>query len=160
MEDLQTWFAPLLWIMGTIGAIAAFCRLCKPVWTLLQSPKEVCKQLQALDEKVENHFVETNKRMDTFNGDLKEIKNDIENLRAHQKTSDSGTESLLRDRILQIHRYLMGKESISQDEYESVSSMFDSYKALGGNHFVDRLMSDIDKKDIITTLITETEPYL
>lgn len=157
MEDLQTWFAPLLWIMGTIGGIAAFCRLCKPIWTFIQSPKETSKQLQKLDEKVENHFTETNKRMDSFNDDLKGIKNDMESLRGHQEINDSGTEALLRDRILQAHRYLMGKDSISQDEYESVSAMFDSYKALGGNHFVDRLMRDIDGKTVVTV---ETGAYL
>ncbi len=150
MEALQAWVAPLLWIMGIITTFVAFYKLCRPFRDFLQFPKKVSEQLQKSDEKVDSHFTETNKRMDNFTGDLQEIKNEIESLKAHQTINDSGTEALLRDRILQAHRYLMGKEYISQDEYESVSAMFDSYKKLGGNHFVDRLMKDLDARPVQT----------
>lgn len=145
--------------MGTIGASIAFYKLCKPFRDFLQFPKEVKSQLEdlkekvdgrfeSLDQKVDDHFEQSNKRMDKFTEDLQGLKNDLERQRLRAETNDKGTEALLRDRILQAHRYLMGREFITQDEYESVTAMFQSYKDLGGNHFVDRLMQDIDKKKI------------
>lgn len=147
-EGAQAWLAPILIVMALITTFIGFYKLCRPFREFIQFPAKLTAQLKELDKKVDSHFSETNKRMDVFTDDLQEIKNEIESLKSHQKINDSGTEALLRDRILQAHRFLMGKEFLSQDEYESVTAMFDSYKALGGNHFVDRLMKDIDCKPI------------
>lgn len=148
MEGVQNWFEPILWVIGIIGSLVAFYKLCKPFRDFLQFPKELTKQLTKLDEKVDKHFEQTNGRMDGFGDDLKELKNNLESLDSRLDNNDKGTVALLRDRILQAHRYLMGKEAITQNEYESVVAMFESYRILGGNHFVEKLMEDINTKQI------------
>lgn len=144
MGDIQGWFEPLLWIFGTITTLVAFCRLCKPIWTFIQSPKALAKSIEKLDEKLEAGF-------SRFNTDIQEVKDELKKMKDKDEVNDCGTVALLRDRILQMHRYLITRECITQEEFETVNGLFIVYKRLGGNHFVDKLMDEINKMKIVVT---------
>ena len=62
MEDLQAWFAPLLWILGKITALVAFIRLCKPVWKVFSAPKELADKIDVLNGKLDEHFVDADEK--------------------------------------------------------------------------------------------------
>ena len=60
-----------------------------------------------------------------------------------------GHKSLLRSEMLQI--YYRNRESgiIHQYEYENFVSLYDAYKALKGNSFIDKIYSEVKTWEII-----------
>ena len=56
----------------------------------------------------------------------------------------------LRSEMLRIYYHNREKEEIRQYEYENFSMMYDAYKALGGNSFIDKIKKDVEKWEVIT----------
>ena len=56
--------------------------------------------------------------------------------------------ALLRDRIVQGHEHFVAKQSIGTYSLSSINNMYQMYKQLGGNGFVDELMEEIRKLPI------------
>lgn len=48
MIEIQEWFEPLLWIIGTIIALVTFVRFCSPVWKFFTYPKELAAKIEEL----------------------------------------------------------------------------------------------------------------
>jgi hypothetical protein len=61
----------------------------------------------------------------------------------------NGQRSLLRSEMLQI--YYRNRESgiIHQYEYENFVSLYEAYKALKGNSFIDKIYSEVQNWEII-----------
>ena len=56
----------------------------------------------------------------------------------------------LRSEMLRIYYHNREKEEIRQYEYENFSMMYEAYKALGGNSFIDKIKKDVEKWEVIT----------
>lgn len=136
MTELQAWFAPLMWIFGTITAIVAFVRLCKPVWTLLQTPKQLNTTLMSLDAKITQHFDDIDKRLDQFDADLKQLKD-------FDKLSDEVQINLLRDRLSQGYEYAAERDYMSTAAYRSLCDVHAVYEKCGGNSYASAIMNQI-----------------
>ena len=55
-----------------------------------------------------------------------------------------GVQSILRDRMTQMHRYYTYKNKpIPQQELDSFEQMFSAYKRLGGNGYIDDIRHNI-----------------
>ena len=55
-----------------------------------------------------------------------------------------GVQSILRDRMTQMHRYYNDKgKAIPQQEVDSFLQMYEAYKKLGGNGYVDEIKETI-----------------
>lgn len=55
-----------------------------------------------------------------------------------------GMQSILRDRMTQMHRYYTDKKkAIPQQEVDSFEQMFTAYKRLGGNGYIDDIRRNI-----------------
>ena len=55
-----------------------------------------------------------------------------------------GVQSILRDRMTQMHRYYTDKKKpIPQQEVDSFLQMYDAYKRLGGNGYIDSIHKNI-----------------
>ena len=55
-----------------------------------------------------------------------------------------GVQSILRDRMTQMHKYYLEKKKpIPQRELESFEGMYSAYKKLGGNTYIDDVRHDI-----------------
>jgi len=55
-----------------------------------------------------------------------------------------GVQSILRDRMTQMHRYYTDKQKpIPQQEVDSFIQMYDAYKRLGGNGYIDSIHHNI-----------------
>ena len=51
-----------------------------------------------------------------------------------------GVQSILRDRMTQMHRYYREKQKpIPQQEVDSFEQMYTAYKRLGGNGYIDKI---------------------
>lgn len=78
---------------------------------------------------------------------IKEIKKRAK----HDDALEEGVKCLLRDRIIQGHRYhVVSGNAVSDEEYSSVQNMIASYKALkGDNGYIDRLAEEYKQSPIV-----------
>lgn len=66
-----------------------------------------------------------------------------------------GQKCQLRSEMLKIYYRNCEKETIHQYEYENFSMLYDAYKALGGNSFIDKLWKDVQSWDIVPKEMAE-----
>lgn len=65
------------------------------------------------------------------------------------KISD-GTKCQLRSEMLQIYYHNRERKIIRQYEYENFVLLYDAYKALKGNSFIDKIYSEVKEWEIVT----------
>ena len=62
----------------------------------------------------------------------------------------SGTRCQLRSEMLRIYYHNREKEIIRQYEYENFVMLYEAYKALKGNSFIDKIYIEVKKWEIVT----------
>jgi hypothetical protein len=62
----------------------------------------------------------------------------------------NGQKCLLRTDMLQIYYHNREKRKIRQYEYENFVLLYESYKALGGNSFIDKIYEEVHEWEIVT----------
>lgn len=62
----------------------------------------------------------------------------------------TGQKCLLRSDMLTIYYKNREKHTIRQYEYENFILLYEAYKALRGNSFIDRIKQEVDEWDIVT----------
>lgn len=134
MAELQAWFAPLLWIIATITALAAFVRLCKPIWKVFTAPSEFSKRLEELNTTMNGQFQEMSRRMDRHDSDLND-------LGTRFKIAEGIQLSLLHDQIADIYQQAQKDGLISQENYRRAK---DLHAMDGKNPYIDGLVESLD----------------
>jgi hypothetical protein len=66
-----------------------------------------------------------------------------------RKISD-GTRCQLRSEMLRIYYHNHDKRTIRQYEFENFALLYDAYKALKGNSFIDKISQEVHEWDIVT----------
>lgn len=61
-----------------------------------------------------------------------------------------GMKCLLRGRMLNVYYKNKDNETIRQYEYENFVAYYDSYKALGGNSFIEHIAKEVFQWEVIT----------
>ncbi len=61
-----------------------------------------------------------------------------------------GTKCQLRSDMLQIYYHNRERKKIRQYEYENFVLLYDAYKALKGNSFIDKIYSEVKEWEVIT----------
>ena len=69
---------------------------------------------------------------------------------ANMKKISEGTRCQLRSEMLRIYYHNREKEIIRQYEYENFVMLYEAYKALKGNSFIDRIYSEVKSWEIIS----------
>lgn len=62
----------------------------------------------------------------------------------------TGTRCQLRSEMLRIYYHNREKKTIRQYEYENFVFLYEAYKALKGNSFIDRIYEEVKEWEIIT----------
>ena len=62
----------------------------------------------------------------------------------------NGTKCQLRSEMLRIYYHHREKGVIRQYEYENFVFLYEAYKALGGNSFIDKIYAEVKKWQIVT----------
>lgn len=61
-----------------------------------------------------------------------------------------GTKCQLRSEMLRIYYHNREKRTIRQYEYENFVMLYEAYKALKGNSFIDKIYSEVKEWEIVT----------
>jgi len=72
----------------------------------------------------------------------------IDKFITENKSMKLGIQAVLRDRIIQSHRYLTDKGFASIEERDSIYNMYDQYHTLGVNGVIDCLIDEIGELPI------------
>lgn len=62
----------------------------------------------------------------------------------------NGTRCQLRSEMLRIYYHNREAEKIRQYEYENFVFLYEAYKALKGNSFIDKIYKEVQKWEVIT----------
>lgn len=62
----------------------------------------------------------------------------------------NGQRCLLRSDMLSIYYHNREKKTIRQYEYENFVMLYEAYKALKGNSFIDKIYSEVKEWEVIT----------
>lgn len=62
----------------------------------------------------------------------------------------NGTRCQLRSEMLRIYYHNLEKGTIRQYEYENFVMLYEAYKALKGNSFIDKIYREVQEWDIIS----------
>ena len=135
MAELQAWFAPLLWIIGTFTAIIAFIRLCKPIWRVFTASSEFSKQLTEVNESMNRQFQEVGKRLGQQDIEIKALS-------ARLNATGNVQMSLLHDQIADIYQQAQKDGKISQENYRRAK---DLHAMDGTNPYIDGLIESLDE---------------
>lgn len=69
--------------------------------------------------------------------------------RSVKKIAD-GQKSLLRSDMLQIYYHNRKAGEIRQYEYENFVFLYEAYKSLGGNSFIDKIYKEVQAWEVVT----------
>ena len=62
----------------------------------------------------------------------------------------TGTKCQLRSEMLRIYYHNHKNNSIRQYEYENFVALYEAYKALGGNSFIDKIYAEVKTWEVIS----------
>lgn len=62
----------------------------------------------------------------------------------------NGQKCQLRSEMLRIYYHNREQGRIRQYEYENFTLLYEAYKALGGNSFIDRIQQEVNRWEIVT----------
>lgn len=62
----------------------------------------------------------------------------------------NGQKCLLRSDMLTIYYHNREKKTIRQYEYENFLMLYEAYKALHGNSFIDKIHKEVDEWEVVT----------
>lgn len=62
----------------------------------------------------------------------------------------AGQRCLMRSDMLSIYYHNREKKTIRQYEYENFVMLYEAYKALKGNSFIDKIYSEVKEWDVVT----------
>lgn len=66
------------------------------------------------------------------------------------KKISNGTKCQLRSEMLRIYYHNKDEEKIRQYEYENFVYLYEAYKALKGNSFIDKIYKEVSSWEIVT----------
>ena len=62
----------------------------------------------------------------------------------------NGTRCQLRSEMLRIYYHNRTKETLRQYEYENFVMLYEAYKALNGNSFIDKIYKEVQSWDVVS----------
>lgn len=119
-------------------------------YRLPKKAKEETDKIVSELEDVKNQINEAHKTAKDSNAKIDEVQ---EKLKVH----DEAHLNTMKLRLGRDMRRAIRRKYTSRDEFSLVESMHKSYKALGGNGYIDRLFSDFEKLDIRAEILDDDD---
>lgn len=87
-------------------------------------------------------MIRSNSGSDAINKDIKEIKAAINELRENDKNTNESDRALLRNAITRIYYENVESKSLSHYDKENMLMLYEAYKKLKGNSYVETIVED------------------
>lgn len=133
----------ILYICGAVATISATVAIVSKVVTKTikkVSSIEIKKAMGECYESVAEDIAALSKRLDEY----------IENSNQNDEVLKEALMNITRDRINQAHISYMRKKTIGSYSLATLDKLYESYKKLGGNSFIEREMDDIHRLKVVS----------
>jgi DNA repair ATPase RecN len=122
-------------------------------WISYRLPKKAKEET----DKIVSELEEVKKQIDDAHKTAKDSNAKIDEVQEKLKVHDEAHLNTMRLRLDRDMRRAIRRKYTSRDEYSLVESLHKSYKALGGNGYIDRLFSDFEKLDIRAEILDDDD---
>lgn len=122
-------------------------------WISYRLPKKAKEET----DKIVSELEDVKKQIDEAHKTAKDSNAKIDEVQEKLKVHDEAHLNTMRLRLDRDMRRAIRRKYTSRDEYSLVESLHKSYKALGGNGYIDRLFSDFEKLDIRAEILDEDD---
>lgn len=133
----------IIYICGAIATVAAAVGIISKVVTKTikkVSSIEIKKAMGECHDSVAEDISSLSKRLDEY----------IENSNQNDEVLKEALMNITRDRINQAHISYMRKKTIGSYSLATLDKLYESYKKLGGNSFIEREMDDIHRLKVVS----------
>ena len=120
-------------------------------WISYRLPKKAKEET----EKIVSELGDVKKQIDDVQKTAKDSNTKIDEVQEKLKVHDEAHLNTMKLRLGRDMRRAIRRKYTSRDEFSLVESMHKSYKALGGNGYIDRLFSDFEKLDIRAEILDD-----
>ena len=86
----------------------------------------------------------------TLTGEIGALLGTVIPIVVHIRKLGNGTKCQLRSAMLRIYYHNREKRTIRQYEYENFVYLYEAYKALKGNSFIDKIYKEVQEWEVIT----------
>lgn len=94
-------------------------------------------------KKHEIHHEKTDMELQTVIDSLKELQSQQIDVKNELKNNSQSTKKQIKYSLTRLHKECMERNSVSMYELECAEDLYTEYKHLGGNSFIDTLMTDL-----------------
>lgn len=115
------------------------------------------KKAQEETEKIVSELTDVKKQLKDVQTTAKDSNSKIDEVQEKLKIHDEAHLNTMKLRLGRDMRRAIRRKCTSRDEFSLVESMHKSYKALGGNGYIDRLFSDFEKLDIRAEILDDDD---
>ncbi|MCP9060378.1 hypothetical protein O3599_02835 [Streptococcus sp. 27098_8_103] len=122
-------------------------------WISYRLPKKAKEET----EKIVSELGDVKKQIDDVQKTAKDSNTKIDEVQEKLKVHDEAHLNTMKLRLGRDMRRAIRRKYTSRDEFSLVESMHKSYKALGGNGYIDRLFSDFEKLDIRAEILDDDD---
>ena len=122
-------------------------------WISYRLPKKAKEET----DKIVSELEDVKKQIDEAHKTAKDSNAKIDEVQEKLKVHDEAHLNTMKLRLGRDMRRAIHRKYTSRDEFSLVESMHKSYKALGGNGYIDRLFSDFEKLDIRAEILDEDD---
>lgn len=122
-------------------------------WISYRLPKKAKEETDKIVSELEG----VKKQIDEAHKTAKDSNAKIDEVQEKLKVHDEAHLNTMRLRLDRDMRRAIRRKYTSRDEYSLVESLHKSYKALGGNGYIDRLFSDFEKLDIRAEILDDDD---
>lgn len=120
-------------------------------WISYRLPKKAKEET----DKIVSELGDVKKQIESVQKTAKDSNTKIDEVQEKLKVHDEAHLNTMRLRLDRDMRRAIRRKYTSRDEYSLVESLHKSYKALGGNGYIDRLFSDFEKLDIRAEILDD-----
>lgn len=120
-------------------------------WISYRLPKKAKEETDKIVSELEG----VKKQINEAHKTAKDSNAKIDAVQEKLKVHDEAHLNTMRLRLDRDMRRAIRRKYTSRDEYSLVESLHKSYKALGGNGYIDRLFSDFEKLDIRAEILDD-----
>ena len=113
-------------------------------WLGYKMPKKTKEET----DKIVSELTDVKKQIKDVQTTAKDSNSKIDEVQEKLKVHDEAHLNTMKLRLDRDMRRAIRRGFTSKDEFSLVESLHKSYKALGGNGYIDRLFSDFEKLDI------------
>lgn len=120
-------------------------------WISYQLPKKAKEET----DKIVSELTDVKKQIENVQTTAKDSNSKIDEVQEKLKVHDEAHLNTMKLRLDRDMRRAIRRGFTSKDEFSLVESLHKSYKALGGNGYIDRLFNDFGKLEIKEDILVD-----